>query len=78
MDDVQKNRVSTAPQFSIIFALALLFIMLTSVTETFSAKNDSIDISIVNSSFVPLSNTGANQIKIYVEYILKMKKCKIN
>src|SRR5918996_6086372 len=74
MDDVQENRVSTAPRFSIIFALALLFIMLTSVTETFSTKNDSIDISIVNSSFVPLSNTDANQIKAYVGYTLEDDK----
>ena len=74
MDDVQENRVSTAPRFSIIFALALLFIMLTSVTETFSAKNDSIDISLVNQSFVPLSNTDANQIKVYVGYTLEDEK----
>lgn len=48
--------------------------MLTSVTESFSEKSGSIDISVVNSSFVPLTNTDANQVKVNVEYTLEDEK----
>jgi hypothetical protein len=48
--------------------------MLTSVQQSFSEKTGSIDISLVNSSFVPLSNTDANQIKANVEYKLENEK----
>jgi hypothetical protein len=37
MDDM-KISVSTAPEFLIAFTLALVFVMLTSVTQTFSKK----------------------------------------
>jgi len=51
-----------------------MFIMLTSATESFSQKDESIDISLVNSSFTPLSNTDANQVKVNVEYSLEDEK----
>jgi hypothetical protein len=44
------------------------FILLASVTESSSKKIESIDISIVNASFVPLKNTDANQVKVYLQY----------
>jgi len=75
MDYLQNNRLPTAPQFLIILTLAFsIFIMLTSVTESFSKKSGSIDISVVNSSFIPLTNTNANQVKANVEYTLQDEK----
>lgn len=74
--DFQKNRLlPTTPPFLIILAMAFsIFIMLTSSTESFSQKDDSIDISVVNSSFIPLTNTEANQVKVAVEYTLQDEK----
>lgn len=74
--DLQKNRLlPTTPAFLIIFAMAFsIFIMLTNVTESFSQKDGSIDISVVNSSFIPLTNTNANQVKVNVEYSLEDEK----
>jgi hypothetical protein len=74
--DLQKNRLlPTTPAFLIIFAMAFsIFIMLTNVTESFSQKHGSIDISFVNSSFIPLTNTNANQVKVNVEYTLEDEK----
>jgi len=75
MDYLQNNRLPTAPRFLIILTLAFsIFIMLTSVTESFSKKRGSIDISVVNSSFIPLTNTNANQVKANVEYTLQDEK----
>ena len=48
--------------------------MLTSVTQSFSGKSGSIDISVVNSSFFPLSKTDANQVKVNLEYSLEKEK----
>jgi Ser-tRNA(Ala) deacylase AlaX len=42
--------------------------------QSFSEKTGSTDISLVNASFVPLSNTDANQIKANVEYTLEKEK----
>jgi hypothetical protein len=44
---------------------------LTSVTQSFSQKSGSIDISLLNSTFVPLTNSDANQVKVNVEYTLE-------
>lgn len=72
----QKNRLlPITPAFLIIFAMAFsIFIMLINVTESFSQKDGSIDISVVNSSFIPLTNTNANQVKVNVEYTLEDEK----
>jgi len=48
--------------------------MLTSATESFSQKSGSVDISVVNSSFIPLTKTDANQVKVNVEYALEDEK----
>ncbi|HEY7696611.1 MAG TPA: hypothetical protein VH797_10995 [Nitrososphaeraceae archaeon] len=48
-----------------------MFVMLGSITESFAEKNGSIDISLVNSSFIPLSNADANQVKASIEYTLE-------
>jgi len=74
--DLQKNSLlPTTPAFltSVEFAFSI-FIMFISVTESFSQKDESIDISVVNSSFVPLTNTDANQVKVNVEYTVKDEK----
>ena len=70
--DLQK--LPTTPAFLIIFAMAFSIFMTLSVTESFSQKDDSIDISVVNSSFVPLTNTDANQVKVKVEYTVEDEK----
>jgi hypothetical protein len=48
--------------------------MLSSVTESYSKKNDSIHISVINSSFIPLTNTDANQVKVNIEYNIEDEK----
>ena len=73
--DFQKNRLlPTTPPFLILAMVFSIFIMLISVTESFSQKDDSIDISVVNSSFIPLTNIDANQVKVNVEYTLEDEK----
>lgn len=61
------------PLIVLILAFSIS-LMLTSVQQSFSQKDDSIDISVVNSSFVPLSNTDANQVKVNIEYNLENEK----
>ena len=69
------KRMATIPRFYIILTLAFsVLIMLTSITESFSRKNGYIDISVVNASFIPLTNTDANQVKANVQYDLKEEK----
>jgi hypothetical protein len=51
-----------------------MFVMSGSITESFAEKNGSIDISLVNSSFVPLSNADANQVKASIDYTLEKEK----
>lgn len=61
----------------LLVALTLAFsisLMPASFQQSFSEKTGSTDISIVNSSFIPLSNTDANQIKVNVEYTLENEK----
>ena len=74
--DFQINRfLPTNPPFLITLAIVFsVFIMLISVTESFSQKDDSIDISVVNSSFIQLSKTDANQVKVNLEYTLEKEK----
>ena len=74
--DLQKNSLLlTTPAFLTSVAIAFsMFLMLTNVQESFAGKTESIDISLVNSSFIPLSNTDANQVKVNVEYTLEDEK----
>lgn len=51
-----------------------MLIMLSSVPQSFSGKSGSIDISVVNSSYIPLSKTDANQVKVNLEYSLEKEK----
>ena len=75
MECPQKNWLSAKSQFSIVLTLAFtMFVVLTSNQESFSQKDESIDISVVNSSFIPLTNTDANQVKVNVEYMLEDEK----
>lgn len=64
-------------RYLIIIVIALAFsmsMMLTGIRESFAEKNGSIDISLVDSSFIPLSNADANQIKASIEYTLEKKE----
>ena len=70
--DLQKNSLlPTTLAFLTSVAIAFSIFISISVTESFSQKDESIDISVVNSSFVPLTNTDANQVKVNVEYTLE-------
>jgi len=72
MDYLRKNRLTTPSRFLIILMLA--FSMLSNAIESFSQKNGSIDISMINASFVPLTNVDANQVKVNIEYKLEKEK----
>lgn len=75
MERSHKNCLSAKSKFSIVLMLAFtMFVMLTSIQESFSEKTGSIDISVVNSSFIPLTNADANQVKANVQYTLKDEK----
>ena len=50
------------------------YLLCSLASESFSQKDESIHISVVNSSFVPLTNTDANQVKVNVEYTLEDEK----
>ena len=67
--------LTTKSLFIIVLTLVFsMFVMLGSITESFAEKNGSIDISLVNSSFVPLSNADANQVKASIDYTLEKEK----
>ena len=56
----------------LIFGLSIFVLYpLTSITQSFSQKSGSIDISLLNSTFVPLTNSDANQVKVNVEYTIE-------
>lgn len=58
----------------ILFVLALSFFSFvppTSVTQSFAQNSERISISVSNSSFVPLTNTDANQVRVGVEYTIE-------
>ena len=75
MECPQKNWLSAKSQFSIVLTLAFtMFVVFTSNQESFSQKDESIDISVINSSFFPLTNTDANQVKVNVEYTVEDEK----
>ena len=75
MDYLRKIRLTTASRFFIILILAFsILILLNYATESFSQKNGLIDISMVNSSFVPLTKADANQVKVNIEYKLEKEK----
>lgn len=58
----------------ILFVLALSFFSFflpTSVTQSFAQNSERISISVSNSTFVPLTNTDANQVRVGVEYTIE-------
>lgn len=58
----------------ILFVLALSFFGFlppTSVTQSFAQNSERISIALSNSSFVPLTNTDANQVRVGVEYTVE-------
>ena len=67
--------MSNLPKYKILLILALSGFLLhpmTSVTQSsFAQNNNGIVISVANSSFAPLTNTDANQLRVNVEYTLE-------
>ena len=66
--------MSYSPKSIILFVLALSFFSFfppTSVTQSFAQISERISISVSNSSFVPLTNTDANQVRVGVEYTIE-------
>ena len=58
----------------ILFVLALSFLSFFSliiVTQSLAQISERISISVVNSSFVPLTNTDANQVRVGIEYTIE-------
>lgn len=66
--------MSYSPKSIILFVLALScfsFFPPTSVTQSFGQNSERISISVGNSTFVPLTNTDANQVRVGVEYTIE-------
>ncbi|MDW0134040.1 MAG: hypothetical protein QOK88_00875 [Nitrososphaeraceae archaeon] len=66
--------MSYSPKSIIMFVLVLSFFSFfpaTSVTQSFAQNSERISISVSNSSFVPLTNTDANQVRVGVEYTIE-------
>lgn len=66
--------MSYSPKSIILFVLALSFFSFfppTSFTQSFAQNSERISISVGNSSFVPLTNTDANQVRVGVEYTIE-------
>ena len=58
----------------ILFVLALSlfsFLLPTGVTQSLAQNSERISIALGNSSFVPLTNTDANQVRVGVEYTIE-------
>lgn len=66
--------MSYSPKSIILFVLALSFFSFfppTSFTQSFAQNSERISISVSNSSFVPLTNSDANQVRVGVEYTIE-------
>jgi len=66
--------MSHSPKSIILFVLALSFFSFfppTNFTQSFAQNSERISISVSNSSFVPLTNTDANQVRVGVEYTIE-------
>lgn len=66
--------MSNLPKCLIILVLVLSlfgFLSTTSVTQSFAQISERLSISVSNSSFVPLTNTDANQVRVGVEYTIE-------
>ena len=66
--------MSYSPKSIILFVLALSYFSFfppTSFTHSFAQNSEKISISVSNSSFVPLTNTDANQVRVGVEYTIE-------
>ena len=66
--------MSYLPKSLILLVLVLSlfsFFSPTSVTQSFAQNSERLSISVSNSSFVPLTNTDANQVRVGVEYTIE-------
>lgn len=53
-----------------VFSIFILYLPM-SATQSSAQNNERIVISVSNSSFVPLTNTDANQVRVGVEYTIE-------
>jgi hypothetical protein len=61
-------------KYMILLVLAFSIFVLyppMSITQSFAQNNERIVISLSNSSFVPLTNTDANQVRVGVDYTIE-------
>ena len=66
--------MSYLPKSLILLVLVLSlfsFFSPTSVAQSFAQHSERLSISVSNSSFVPLTNTDANQVRVGVEYTVE-------
>jgi hypothetical protein len=66
--------MSYLPKSLILLVLVLSlfsFFSPTSFTQSFAQISERLSISVSNSSFVPLTNTDANQVRVGVEYTIE-------
>ena len=67
---------SNLSKYMILLILALSIFLLYPLKSTqlsFAQNNQRLTITVANSSFVPLTNTDANQVRVNVEYTLEDK-----
>ena len=66
--------MSNLKKYLILLVLGVSIFILyppTVVTLSFAQNNERVVISVSNSSFVPLTNTDANQVRVGVEYTIE-------
>lgn len=66
--------MSNLKKYLILLVLSVSIFILyppTVVTLSFAQNNERVVISVSNSSFVPLTNTDANQVRVGVEYTIE-------
>ena len=66
--------MSNLKKYMILLVLGVSVFVLyppTVVTLSFAQNNERVVISVSNSSFVPLTNTDANQVRVSVEYTIE-------
>jgi hypothetical protein len=66
--------MSYSPKSLILLVLGLTLFSLfsaTSFTQSLAQTSERISISVSNSSFVPLTNTDANQVRVGIEYSIE-------
>lgn len=66
--------MSFSPKYLILIVVAIslfCFFSPTGITQSVAQNSERLSISVSNSSFVPLTNTDANQVRVGVEYTIE-------